>query len=56
MRENKKQLYAYRSFWPELKTRKRFKDEVGVTVHNVMISNTATVSMILIPLTNSLMT
>ena len=41
MRENKKQLYAYRSFWPELKTRKRFKDEVGVTVHNVMISNTA---------------
>ena len=41
MREIKKQYYAYRSFWPELKTRERFGKEVGVIVHNVMISNTA---------------
>ena len=41
MRETKKQYYAYRSFWPELETRKRFRQEVGINIHNVMISNTA---------------
>ena len=41
MREVKKHYYAYRSFWPELETRKRFLEEVGINVHNVMISNTA---------------
>lgn len=41
MREVKKHYYAYRSFWPELETRKRFRQEVGINVHNVMISNTA---------------
>ena len=40
MRETKNQYYAYRSFWPELEARKKFRDIVGVNVNNVMISNT----------------
>ncbi|MBQ6470583.1 MAG: hypothetical protein IJJ33_01245 [Victivallales bacterium] len=39
--DTKRHYYAYRSFWPELETRRRFRDEAGVTIHNVMISNTA---------------
>ena len=40
MREVKNQYYAYRSFWPELEARKKFRDFVGINVNNVMISNT----------------
>lgn len=40
-RKAKKQYFAYRSFWPELETMKKFREIVGVDTFNVMISNTA---------------
>lgn len=40
MQVNKKQYFAYRSFWPELETMKKFRETVGVDTFNVMISNT----------------
>ncbi len=41
MRTKKNQYFAYRSFWPELETMKKFREIVGVDTFNVMISNTA---------------
>ena len=41
MQVGKKHYFAYRSFWPELETMKKFREVVGVKVFNVMISNTA---------------
>ncbi|OQA85018.1 MAG: hypothetical protein BWY31_02150 [Lentisphaerae bacterium ADurb.Bin242] len=40
MQVKKKQYFAYRSFWPELETMKKFRETVGVDTFNVMISNT----------------
>ncbi|MBQ6596337.1 MAG: hypothetical protein IJH79_02185 [Lentisphaeria bacterium] len=38
---SKKRYFAYRSFWPELETMKKFRELAGVDTFNVMISNTA---------------
>lgn len=39
MKVGKKQYFAYRSFWPELETMKKFREEIGVDTFNIMISN-----------------
>ena len=38
---SKNKYFAYRSFWPELETMKKFRELANVDTFNVMISNTA---------------